>query len=155
MKTSFIVFLAFLVFISCENKSSQKNKIEPSKTDTILQKDGKFLIYNLYPKKLLKIKRDKTVYSLDYQNRIEKIVKYYLDKSTLHHVKFQIKNPKAKLGYSVEETDWEGVKYTQIGIFNRPEKNITTFQWLFYEPKSQQIYEFDVPKNKPILFIYK
>lgn len=155
MKTNLILFLAFFIFISCENKSSLKNNLEVSKTDTILQKDGKILTYNVFPKKLLKIKRDKTTYSLVYQKRIEKIVEYYLDKSTLHHVKFQIKNPNAKLGYSTEETDWEGVKYTQIGIFNRPEKNITTFQWLFYEPKSQQIYEFDVPKNKPILFIYK
>lgn len=155
MKTNFILFLVLLVGISCENKSSQKNKLEVSKSDTILLRNGEILTYNVFPKKLLKIKRDKTAYSIDYQKRIEKIVEYYLDKSTLQQVKFQIKNPKAKLGYSVEETDWEGVKYTQIGIFNRPEKNITTFQWLFYEPKSQQIYEFDVPKNKPILFIYK
>jgi hypothetical protein len=70
-------------------------------------------------------------------------------------VQFQLKNPEAKLGYSVEETDWEGVLYTQIGLFTMGKSNMKTFQWLFYNAKTQELYEFDVPKNTPILFHYQ
>lgn len=153
--TKFPLFFTFLFIISCNKGISEKNTEKTSETDTILQKDGTVLSYKTYVKPLIKMKRDRTIYSENYQKRIAKLVEYYFDKSTLPNVKYQLENPKSKLGYSVEETDWEGVNYTQIGLFNRPEKNIKTFQWLFYEPKSQKIYEFDVPKNKPILLEYK
>lgn len=111
--------------------------------------------YNVFDKQLFKMKRDRTVYSDAYQKRIAKLVEYYLDKNNQTGVQFQLKNPEAKLGYSVEETDWEGVVYTQIGLFTMGKSNMKTFQWLFYNAKTQELYEFDVPKNTPILFHYQ
>ena len=146
---SFVILLSFLV--SCQNKSSEKAS-ESIKTDTILQKNGQVLSYTVFDKQLFKMKRDRTVYSDAYQKRIAKLVEYYLDKNNQTGVQFQLKNPEAKLGYSVEETDWEGVVYTQIGLFTMGKTNMKTFQWLFYNAKNQELYEFDVPKNTPILF---
>ncbi len=149
---SFVILLSFLV--SCQNKSSEKVS-ESIKTDTILQKNGQVLSYTVFDKQLFKMKRDRTVYSDAYQKRIAKLVEYYLDKNNQTGVQFQLKNPEVKLGYSVEETDWEGVVYTQIGLFTMGNTNMKTFQWLFYNAKTQELYEFDVPKNTPILFKYR
>lgn len=149
---SFLLLLSFLV--SCQNKSSEQAS-EPIKTDTILQKNGQVLSYTVFDKPLFKMKRDRTVYNDAYQKRIAKLVEYYLDKNNQTGVQFQLKNPEAKLGYSVEETDWEGVVYTQIGLFTMGNTNMKTFQWLFYNAKTQELYEFDVPKNTPILFNYR
>ena len=149
---SFVILLSFLV--SCQNKSSEQAS-ESIKTDTILQKNGQVLSYNVFDKQLFKMKRDRTVYSDAYQKRIAKLVEYYLDKNNQTGVQFQLKNPEAKLGYSVEETDWEGVVYTQIGLFTMGKTNMKTFQCLFYNAKTQELYEFDVPKNTPILFHYQ
>lgn len=149
---SFVVLLSFLV--SCQNKSSEQAS-ESIKTDTILQKNGQVLSYTVFDKQLFKMKRDRAVYSDAYQKRIAKLVEYYLDKNNQTGVQFQLKNPEAKLGYSVEETDWEGVVYTQIGLFTMGKTNMKTFQWLFYNAKTQELYEFDVPKNTPILFKYR
>lgn len=149
---SFVILISFLV--SCQNKSSEKAS-ESIKTDTILQKNGQVLSYTVFDKQLFKMKRDRTVYSDAYQKRIAKLVAYYLDKNKQSGVQFQLKNPEAKLGYSVEETDWEGILYTQIGLFTMGKTNMKTFQWLFYNAKTQELYEFDVPKNTPILFKYR
>ena len=149
---SFLLLLSFLV--SCQNKSSEKAS-ESIKTDTILQKNGQALSYTVFDKQLFKMKRDRTVYSDAYQKRIAKLVEYYLDKNNQTGVQFQLKNPEVKLGYSVEETDWEGVVYTQIGLFTMGKTNMKTFQCLFYNAKTQELYEFDVPKNTPILFKYR
>lgn len=154
-KTSFFLVFGLILTISCKKNIPNEDTENHTKTDTILQKKGGILSYNTFGKPLIKMKRDQTVYSEKYLNRIAKLVEYYFDKSELPNVKYQLQNPKSKLGYSVEETDWEGINYTQIGLFNRPEKNIKTFQWLFYNAKTQEIYEFDVPKNKPILFQFK
>ena len=149
---SFVILLSFLV--SCQNKSSEKAS-ESIITDTILQKNGQVLSYTVFNKQLFKMKRDRTVYNDAYQKTIAKLVQYYLDKNNQTGVQFQLKNPEAKLGYSVEETDWEGVVYTQIGLFTMGKTNMKTFQWLFYNAKTQELYEFDVPKNTPILFNYQ
>ena len=149
---SFVILISFLV--SCQNKSSEKAS-ESIKTDSILQKNGQVLSYTVFDKQLFKMKRDQSVYNDAYQKRIAKLVEYYMDKNNHTGVQFQLKNPEAKLGYSVEETDWEGVVYTQIGLFTMGKSNMKTFQWLFYNAKTQELYEFDVPKNTPILFHYQ
>lgn len=154
MKSLLSLLITFSFLVSCHNKSSE-NTSEISKTDTILQKNGQILTYTVYKKPLLKMKRDRSVYSEAYQKRIVKLVEYYLDKNNQNAVQFQLKNPEAHLGYSTEETEWEGVKYTQIGLFTKGKTNMKTFQWLFYNTKTQELYEFDVPKNTPILFSYQ
>lgn len=154
MKSFYAYFFLLILLFSCKKENTN---IEPivTKIDTILRKDGKVLTYQKLDRVLVKLKRDKTVYNKNYEDRIAKLVEYYFDKTNLVIVKNQLNNKDAELGYSIEETDWEGENYTQIGLFNRSGSNFATFLWLFYNPKTQQIYEFDVPKNKPILFEYK
>ena len=69
-------------------------------------------------------------------------------KSEKDLVKFHVEKKEGELGYSIEENDWEDVNYTQIGIFNKSGNNLSTMQWLFYEPKSQKLYEFDLNTKK-------
>lgn len=153
MKTFFSFVVVFVFLVSCQNKTSEQVS-ELKKTDTILQKNGKVLNYILFEKPLLKMRRDQSVYSTAYQKRIAKLVEYYLDKNNQSGVQFQLKNQEAKLGYSIEETDWEGIKYTQIGLFIMGKTHMKTFQCLFYNAKTQELFEFNVPKNEPILFSY-
>lgn len=155
IKTLFPLVILIAILGSCNKNSPKVVANHLPKTDTITQKDGRILSYSAFQRPLIKMKRDKTVYHEAYLRRIDKLVEYYFDKSVLPNVLFQLGNPNSKLGYSIEETEWEGVVYTQIGLFIRPEKNIKTFQWLFYDAKTQKLYEFDVPKNQPILFQFK
>jgi len=148
MKANSYAWIILFSMVSCQ-KSATENSV---KTDTLLQKSGVVLRFHPFEKSLIRLKRDNTIYAENYQKRIGKLVEYYLDKTKNGDVKFQLENHNAKLGFSLEETDWEGVKYTQIGLFNKPNESITTFIWLFYNPKTQELYEFDVPENKPILF---
>ena len=99
-----------------------------------------------FDKQLFKMKRDRTVYSDVYQKRIAKLVEYYLDKITKLVYNFNLKNLKQKLGYSVEETDWEAYVYTKLLLFTMGNTNMKTFQCLFLQRKNQELYEFDVPK---------
>lgn len=147
---SFVILLSFLV--SCQNKSSEKAS-ESIKTDTILQKNGQVLSYTVFDKQLFKMKRDRTVYSDAYQKRIAKLVEYYLDKNNQTGVQFQLKNPEAKLGYSVEETDWEGVVYTQIGLFTMGKTNMKTFQGYFIMQKPKNSMSLTFQKIRLFYFI--
>ena len=106
------------------------------------------LTYNILGKNLVSLKRDQSVYSENYQKRLAKIAEYYIENSQSSLVKFHSSKPESALGYSFEENDWEGVNYTQIGIFNKSGSNMSTLQWLFYEPKSQKLYEFDLNTKK-------
>lgn len=140
----FIIIASFL--ISCKKNSVVIEKVETK--DTILQKDGTVLSYEKPKKDLVAFKRDQTVYSEKYLQRLRKIAEYYIANSQQNLVKFHSSKPDAVLGYSYEQGDWEDVMYTQIGIFTKSGKNLSTLQWLFYEPKSQKLYEFDLNKKQ-------
>ena len=145
----FIYILLFAVFfVSCKKSTDHKTESSVTKIDTILQKDGTVLTYNILGKNLVSLKRDQSIYSENYQKRLAKIAEYYIANSQSSLVKFHSSKPESVLGYSFEENDWEGVNYTQIGIFNKSGSNMSTLQWLFYEPKSQKLYEFDLNTKK-------
>lgn len=143
MKT-FLTFCSAVLFFSCSKENPKIQEANSGKTDTLLQKDGTVLSFQKPASALIKLKRDQSDYSSGYAQRLEKIAQYYLAHTQQSLVKYQIENPNSTMGYSVEENDWEDVDYTQIGIFNKSGNNMSTLQWLFYEPKSQKLYEFDL-----------
>lgn len=140
--------LCCTLFFSCNQKTEHKPEINTSRTDTLQQKDGTVLTFDKSGKNLISLKRDQTVYSENYLKRLEKVAEYYLANSKQNLVIFHKNKQDSVLGFSYEENDWEGVNYTQIGIFSRSGNNMSTLQWLFYEPKSQKLYEFDLNTKK-------
>ncbi|MDO5615777.1 MAG: hypothetical protein Q4G16_06280 [Cruoricaptor ignavus] len=143
MKFSFLgIPLAFII-LAC-NQSENKIQKTIEKVDTLQQKNGEILTYEKPAKPLISMKRDQTIYTEDAENRIRKIAEYYVANSRQNLVNFHKEKPESQLGFSFEENDWEGVDYTQIGIFNKSRNNLSTLQWLFYEPKSETLYEFDL-----------
>ena len=147
MKQIILVFLFSLVVISC-NKTAESAHSAKNLTDTLLQKNGQVLTYRKPAEELVSLKRDQTVYNGDYQVRIRKVAEYYIAGSQQNLLDFHKSKADSNLGFSFEENDWEGVNYTQIGIFTKVGSNMSTLQWLFYEPKSQKLYEFDLNTKK-------
>lgn len=144
MKPIFFAVLVSALLFSCQKKTEEKPEATSSKTDTLKQKDGTVLTFTKTGKNLVSLKRDQSVYSENYQKRLEKIAEYYISNSDRSLVKFHSSKPESVMGYSYEENEWEGVNYTQIGIFSKSGSNMGTLQWLFYEPKLQKLYEFDL-----------
>ncbi|WP_434978018.1 hypothetical protein [Daejeonia sp. YH14] len=152
MKT--VYALGALMLLGCQKNKSGDIRNLPE-TDTLQQKNGEVISFRTFPGTLIRLNRDQTAYTENYSKRLYKIAECYIDKTQQQLVKYQKENPKANLGFSVEENDWEDVKYTQIGIFNRVGSNISTLQWLFYNPRSQELFEFDLHRKKLVLFPMK
>lgn len=150
MKKLIFLTLASVLF-SC-NKQGAKQQQASSSNDTIQQKTGEVWTFAKPKNQMPVLKRDNTVYSENYQTRLGKIAAFYVENSARDIVIYHKNREQSQLGYSIEENDWEGVQYTQIGIFNRAGSNLATLQWLFYEPKSQTLYEFDLYRKKLTLF---
>ncbi len=148
MKSYLFLLISAWFILSCNKEKTATITESAAKTDTLLQKDGTVLTFEKHHVPLIKMKRDQSQYSTGYAARLEKIAQYYLANTQQSLVKYQLENPDASLGYSVEENDWEDVDYTQIGIFNKSGSNVSTLQWLFYEPNSQKLYEFDLNKKQ-------
>lgn len=146
--------LAVLMLFSCQKSKTGESENFP-KTDTLQQKNGDVITFRTFPDTLIRLKRDQTSYSENYSKRLYKIAECYLDKTQQQLVKYQKENPKSNLGFSVEENDWEDVKYTQIGIFNKVGSNISTLQWLFYNPQTQELFEFDLHRKTLLPFPMK
>ena len=154
MKNFFLLFLISSFLFSCQ-KNTENGVKETISTDTLLQKNGIVVHFKKFPRPLITLKRDQTVYSENYQKRLYKIAEYYLANSQRDLVKYHLQNPDANIGFSMEENDWEEVNYTQIGIFNKVGSNLTTLQWLFYNPKTQQLFEYDLNLKKMTPFPLK
>lgn len=147
-RLSLLIFTGFLMVSCGKNSQGKTSESVKTQTDTLKQKDGSVLSFQKLSKPLVAMKRDQTNYSEAYEKRLGKLAEYYIAGSQRSLVKYHLTKPESVLGYSYEENEWEGVNYTQIGIFNKSGSNLSTLQWLFYEPKSQKLYEFDLNTKK-------
>ncbi|WP_066676772.1 MULTISPECIES: hypothetical protein [unclassified Chryseobacterium] len=66
-------------------------------------------------------------------------------------IKLFVKNRNA-LAYSVEKQTKENKEYYVLGIYTESEHKINTFQWLYIDPETDTIYEYDLPNDKLIKF---
>ena len=148
----FLLPLMIFAAVSCAKKAEAPKVAEK---DTIQQKSGQVLSYEKPARPLVSMQRDDEVYGENFKLRLRKIAEYYIANSERSLVKFHKAQQESTLGFSFEKNDWEGVDYVQIGIFNKSGSNVSTLQWLFYEPKTQQLFEFDLNKKQIIPFNLK
>lgn len=150
MKRAILFVLGILCLFSCSKHT--ENSESSSKTDTILMRNGKVITFPKFGSALTVMRRDKTEYAPEYLIKINKIVEYYLANSKQHTVKDLLENPNANIGFSVEQDQWDDVMFTKIGIFDRRGNNVSTAQWLFYNPKTQELFEYDLQLRKMVKF---
>ncbi|MCY0969966.1 hypothetical protein [Chryseobacterium wangxinyae] len=86
-----------------------------------------------------------------YRDHLYKIAEYYIANSYKELIKLSVKN-KENLGYSVEKQNREGKDYYVLGFFTESEYKINTFQWVYIDPDTDKIYEYDLANDRLIYF---
>lgn len=89
--------------------------------------------------------------SSTYLDHLYKLAEYYIANSKKDLIKLFVKNRNA-LAYSVEKQTKENKEYYVLGIYTESEHKINTFQWLYIDPETDMIYEYDLPNDKLIKF---
>ncbi|MEG2510630.1 MAG: hypothetical protein RSA74_14360 [Chryseobacterium sp.] len=89
--------------------------------------------------------------SSTYLDHLYKLAEYYIANSKNNLIKLFVKNRDA-LAYSVEKQTKENKEYYVLGIYTESEHKINTFQWLYIDPETDIIYEYDLPNDKLIKF---
>ena len=89
--------------------------------------------------------------SSSYLDHLYKLAEYYIANSKNDLIKIFVKNKNA-LAYSVEKQIKENKEYYVLGIYTESEHKINTFQWLYIDPETDTIYEYDLPNDKLIKF---
>ncbi|MFL9833356.1 hypothetical protein [Chryseobacterium terrae] len=115
-------------------------------------KDGKVSKFRKeynQPIKFIYSKEDEI--SESFLDHLYKIAEYYIANSKKDLVKLSVKN-KEPLGYSVEKQKRNDKEYYALGIYTESEHKINTFQWLYIDPETDKIYEYDLPNDKLVEF---
>lgn len=86
-----------------------------------------------------------------YLDHLHQIAEYYVANSKKDLIKLSIKN-KEDLGYSVEKRNRENKDYYVLGFYTESERKINTFQWLYIDPETDKIFEYDLAKDRLIYF---
>jgi hypothetical protein len=86
-----------------------------------------------------------------YLEYLHDLAEYYIANSKNDLVKLSLKD-KIDLAYSVEKQIRENKEYYVLGIYTESEHKISTFQWLYIDPETDKIYEYDLPEDKLIYF---
>jgi hypothetical protein len=86
-----------------------------------------------------------------YLDHLYLLAEYYAANSKNDLMKLSIKN-KEDLGYSVEKQKRDEKEYYALGFYTESEHKINTFQWLYIDPETDRIYEFDLINDKLIYF---
>ncbi|MBD3905223.1 hypothetical protein NAL32_11795 [Chryseobacterium sp. Ch-15] len=89
--------------------------------------------------------------SSSYLDHLHQLAEYYIANSKNDLIKLFVKNKDA-LAYSVEKQIKENKEYYVLGIYTESEHKINTFQWLYIDPETDTIYEYDLPNDKLIKF---
>lgn len=86
-----------------------------------------------------------------YLDHLYILAEYYIANSNRDLIKLTIKN-KQDLAYSVEKRSREDKHYYVLGIYTESDHKINTFQWLYIDPETDKIYEYDLPNDRLIYF---
>lgn len=89
--------------------------------------------------------------SSTYLDHLYQLAEYYIANSKNKLIKLFVKN-RDVLAYSVEKQTKENKGYYVLGIYTESEHKINTFQWLYIDPETDIIYEYDLPNDKLIKF---
>lgn len=89
--------------------------------------------------------------SSSYLDHLYKLAEYYIANSKKDLIKISLKN-KEQLGYSVEKQKKDEKEYYVLGIYVEFEHKVSPFQWLYIDPETDRIYEYDLPNDKLIEF---
>lgn len=117
-------------------------KLEDGNVSKFRKKYGK-------PMKYYSSKEDEI--SDSYRNHLYQLAEYYIANSKKDLLKLSIKN-RDDLGYSIEKRMRDNKEYYVLGIFKESEHKTNTFQWLFIDPESDKIYDYDLPNDRLIYF---
>lgn len=86
-----------------------------------------------------------------YLEHLHDLAEYYIANSKNDLVKLFLKD-KIDLAYSVEKQTRENKEYYVLGIYTESEHKINTFQWLYIDPETDKVYEYDLPNDRLIYF---
>lgn len=86
-----------------------------------------------------------------YLGHLYDFAEYYMANSKKGLIKLSIKN-KDQLAYSIEKQKKENKDYYVLGIYTESEHTINTFQWLYIDPETNKIYEYDLANDQLIYF---
>lgn len=146
MKSIFFVSVLLLTVLgSCEKKevtTAQNNVVQE------ITLNGTSQSFTPTEKELIVLNRDREDYSKGLLDEIKNVANFYTSSSKNDMVIYHLENPSSQLGYSFERSEWEGRNYIQMGIFTKSGSNLSTLQWLFYDPETKELYEFDLHAKK-------
>lgn len=89
--------------------------------------------------------------SVTYLDHLYKLAEYYIANSKKDLIRLHLKN-KDELAYSIEKRNKNDKEYYVLGIYTESEHKINTFQWLYIDPETDKIYEYDLPNDRLIYF---
>ncbi|MBF5027583.1 hypothetical protein [Planobacterium oryzisoli] len=141
----FVSVLLLTVLGSCEKKevtTAQNNVVQE------ITLNGTSQSFTPTEKELIVLNRDREEYSKGLLDEIKNVANFYTSSSKNDMVIYHLENPSSQLGYSFERSEWEGRSYIQMGIFTKSGSNLSTLQWLFYDPETKELYEFDLHAKK-------
>lgn len=102
-------------------------------------------------KKELKYHWHEEKYSQNYLDEIYLSAEYYLANSKNELIKHAIKS-KDQIEYSIEKRTENNKDYEVLGIGYMFEHRFTIMQWIYIDRETKQIYEYDLPNEKLIVF---
>lgn len=86
-----------------------------------------------------------------YLDHLYKLAEYYIANSNKDLIRLHLKN-KEELAYSIEKRNKNDKEYYVLGIYTESKHKINTFQWLYIDPETDKIFEYDLPNNRLIYF---
>lgn len=111
-------------------------------------KDGNVSVFRkTYNKQIAYYWSEDCDFSADFKDKLYSLVEYYLANSGNELVKMHIKS-KDDLIYSIEQREQNGKEYIVLGVSNDMKDHTSIIQWLYYNPNTDKLYEYDLGKDK-------
>ncbi len=104
-----------------------------------------------YAKKLKYTWSTDEQYTSTYLDKLYLLTEYYLAKTQNPLLQIAIKN-REEITYSIESRERDGRSYKVIGIAPVGPNGSNIVQWLFIDEEQNNLYEYDLPEDKLVLF---